>query len=226
MNHLSPYSLKTISHAIEHFQGDHFIAQNYETILKRQLAKGLDLYLQQKDDVSALLRITALLYAKEQYDTRIFHLAQAAQFICWFNRTYTPTGPKPLETLLQMTLQKIETLHDEREMWKNPALCARTLRKIEQQYRDINLCSISAQLGVNSAYLSRVLSQNMNTNFLALLHSKRILTALDLFIQLEHLPDLEQVSAELGYASAHYFYCVFKKYTGLTPTQCRYLIRE
>lgn len=211
---------------VDAYDGDPFIAQKYKAVMEEQLDKGLDIFVRQKGGIMALLRITALVYAKEQYVSRIFHLAQAAQLICWFNEAYTAEQPECLNSLLNMTCRKIETLHDERDIWKNPALCARALRQIEQEYQDINLHDLSSRLNINSAYLSRVLSQSLGVSFLDLLHSKRILTATNLFLQSEKRIPLEQLAANLGYSSAHYFYCVFKKYTGLTPTEGQYLIRR
>lgn len=219
------YDSKNISRMIGAYEGDPFIAQKYGAIMSAQLDKGLDLFAQQRRGAMKLFRVTALLYAKEQYTSRIFHLAQAAQLICWSNETYLPYQAEETDAVLHMTCKKIEAIHDRQEIWKNPALCARALRQIERQYQDISLHDLSVRLQVNGAYLSRVLSQSLNVSFLDLLHSKRILTAVDLFSQPFSVPDLEVLSGQLGYASAHYFYCVFKKYVGLTPTECRRLMQ-
>lgn len=220
------YDSEKISRLIGAYEGDPFIAQKYGAIMAAQLDKGLDIFAQQEKGIMKLFRVTALLYAKEQYTSRVFHLAQAAQLICWSNETYLPHQAECTDSILYMTCKKIEAIHDKQAIWKNPALCARALRQIEQQYQEINLHDLSVRLQVNSAYLSRVLSQSLNVSFLDLLHSKRILTAVDLFSQMAPSPALELLSDNLGYASAHYFYCVFKKYVGLTPTECRRLMQE
>lgn len=220
------YTTEKLCRLVDAYDGDPFIAQKYRAVMEELLDKGLDIFACQRGGITALLRITALLYAKEQYASRIFHLAQAAQLICWSNETYEDERPENLKSLLNMTCRKIETLHDERDIWKNPALCTRALRQIEREYQNITLHDLSVRLNVNSAYLSRILSQSLEVGFLDLLHSKRILTAMNLFLQSEKRIPLEQLAASLGYSSAHYFYCVFKKYTGFTLTECQYLIRR
>lgn len=226
MSQLPLYTPEKLYRLVDTYDGDPFIAQKYRAVMEEQLDKGLDIFVRQRGGLMALLRITALLYAEEQYVSRVFHLAQAAQLICWSNEIYTAGQPERLKALLNMTCRKIETLHDERDIWKNPALCARALRQIEREYQTINLHDLSVRLNVNSAYLSRVLSQSLEVSFLDLLHSKRILAAISLCLQSEVRIPLEQLAASLGYSSAHYFYCVFKKYIGLTPTECQYLMRR
>ncbi len=220
------YTPDKICRLIDSYDGDPFFTQKYKAILLAQMDKGLDIFAHQGKGGAALLRITALLYAQDQYISHIFHLAQATRLICWFNETYTVSQAECLQTILQMTCRKIETLHDERDIWKNPALCARALRQIEREYQDINLSRLSIRLNVNSAYLSRVLSQSLKVSFLDLLHCKRILAATDSFLHTEKRLPLEQLAANLGYSSAHYLYCIFKKYVGLTPTECRHLMKQ
>ena len=71
---------------------------------------------------------------------------------------------------------------------------------------------------------TRVLSQNLHVTFLDLLHTKRIFVALEYFSNSKKLPQLEYLATDLGYSSAHYFYCVFKRYVGLTPSEVWHLM--
>ena len=214
----------TLFLALENYNGDQFFSQEYAALLEEQFHNGLDLLLNQgTHGIETLFRCMILFYAKKQYSAHIFHLGQAAQLFVWMDYFYTKDAFQNPEKLIQHTCRQIEFLHDSWEDWKNPALCARTIRQIEQQYQKVRLKDLASHLGVNAAYLSRVISQNLRITFLDLLHAKRILAALDLFAQPEKVP-LEQMAVDLGYSSAHYFYCVFKKYIGLTPSEVCHLM--
>ena len=60
--------------------------------------------------------------------------------------------------------------------------------------------------------------------YIDLLHTKRIFVALEYFSNSKKLPQLEYLATDLGYSSAHYFYCVFKRYVGLTPSEVWHLM--
>ena len=128
------------------------------------------------------------------------------------------------EKLVQDTCHMIESTHESLDRWKNPALCSYAIRQIEQHYQKICLHDLSSALKINPSYLSRVLSQNLHVTFLDLLHTKRIFVALEYFSNSKKLPQLEYLATDLGYSSAHYFYCVFKRYVGLTPSEVWHLM--
>ena len=60
---------------------------------------------------------------------------------------------------------------------------------------------------------------------LFLLHCRRILAAVEALRMPRRELSLDDIACQLGYSSLHYFYCVFKNYTGLTPAKARELIR-
>lgn len=216
----------TIFLALSQYQGDTYFSEDYKTLVGEQLNKGLDLLLNcESSDSTEFFRYLILLYARKQYCSHIFHLGQAAQLLLWMKIHYTTDLFKEIPLLLHQTCEEIERLHSRWDTWKNPALCSSTIRHIERNYSTVNLKELSKQLGVNASYLSRVLSQNFHATFLDLLHTKRILVTLDNFFSAQASPQLAITAAELGYSSEHYFYCVFKRYTGLTPSRTWNLIR-
>ena len=188
-----------------------FFSQQYAALLQEQISKGLDLLL--KKDIpskSMLFRYLILLYIKKQYRARIFHLGQAAHLLIWMNDHYTKAQLHHCEKLVQDTCHMIESTHESLDRWKNPALCSYAIRQIEQHYQKICLHDLSSALKINPSYLSRVLSQNLHVTFFRFASYKtHFLLRWNISLTLKKLPQLEYLATDLGYSSAHYFYCVF-----------------
>ena len=106
----------------------------------------------------------------------------------------------------------------------NPAIYYQTLRYIDLQYPSLTLHDLAHSLGLNSSYLSRAISAGFNCTFLDLLHCRRILAFICTFHIKHESPAIDEISNILGYSSMHYFYCVFKGYTGLTPARVKAFI--
>ena len=103
----------------------------------------------------------------------------------------------------------------------NPALCLLVLKSINAQYSYLTLQKLSKQLELNPSYLSRVISSDLKCSFPNLLQCRRLLTAVDSLRSSRYENSIEDIASELGYSSPHYFYCVFKSFTGLTPVKAR-----
>lgn len=108
---------------------------------------------------------------------------------------------------------------------RNPGLCLLVLKHINNEYPDLTLRTLAQQLDLNGSYLSRVISQDLQCTFLDLLHCRRTLAAIEALQVPRRELSLDDIACQLGYSSLHYFYCVFKNYTGLTPAKARELIR-
>lgn len=96
---------------------------------------------------------------------------------------------------------------------------------IEKNYaKDISLeeTAAAAGQGISSFYLSRLLTQQLQTSFVELLTSARINEAIRLMR--EEGDRTKNLSGRVGYQSAAYFYRVFKKNTGLTVGEMRELL--
>lgn len=104
----------------------------------------------------------------------------------------------------------------------NPALCLLILKNINSDHTTLSLQKLASQLCLNPSYLSRVISRDLKCSFPELLQCRKILLSVDLLRIPRRKLSIENISNELGYSSAHYFYCVFKSYTGVTPA----IIRE
>ena len=99
------------------------------------------------------------------------------------------------------------------------------LKHIDNEYPGLTLRTLAQQLDLNGSYLSRVISRDLRCTFLDLLHCRRILAAVEALRMPRRELSLDDIACQLGYSSLHYFYCVFKNYTGLTPAKARELIR-
>lgn len=92
--------------------------------------------------------------------------------------------------------------------------------------KDITLeeAASAAGQGISSFYLSRLLSQQLQTSFVELLAAARINKAISLMRK--QLPEERNISSQVGYQSAAYFYRVFKKNTGMTVGEMREFLTE
>ncbi|WP_237698927.1 helix-turn-helix transcriptional regulator [Caldicellulosiruptor obsidiansis] len=91
---------------------------------------------------------------------------------------------------------------------------------IEKNYnKNITLESIAKEVYVTPAYLSILFKRELKINFVDYLHKIRIQKAQEL-LKNQNLKTY-QVANMVGFSNEKYFSQLFKKYTGLTPTQYR-----
>ena len=92
----------------------------------------------------------------------------------------------------------------------------RALAFIDSAYnKNISLNDISENLGVTPFYISKVLKKRTGKNFTDLVAEKRIEKAKKMLVTNK---SIKEITFEVGFNSQNYFTKVFKKYTGLTPT--------
>ncbi|NLY18745.1 MAG: response regulator [Clostridiaceae bacterium] len=84
---------------------------------------------------------------------------------------------------------------------------------------DISLKSVAQHVFVSDSYLSRIFKEDMNKSFVEYLTEIRIEKAIEL-IKTTDLPNYV-IAEKIGYENINYFGRVFKKITGLTPSQYR-----
>jgi len=95
----------------------------------------------------------------------------------------------------------------------------RALHCINEQYAgDINLNSVSKDLGISVFYLSKIIKKNTGKNFTDILAEKRLDEASKL---LKENKSIKEVTYMVGFNSQNYFTKVFKKYIGCTPREYR-----
>ncbi|MDF2921455.1 MAG: two component transcriptional regulator, arac family protein [Paenibacillaceae bacterium] len=93
----------------------------------------------------------------------------------------------------------------------------RALEFIRTHYaKTLNLSLVARELNVNPSYLSRILSQETGSSFVELVARARIEAAKRLLKEGQYR--VNEVCERVGYKEYNYFYQIFKKYTGMTPT--------
>jgi len=84
---------------------------------------------------------------------------------------------------------------------------------------NLKLEKIAELFGYNPAYLGRLLSNRIGTNFNLYIEKKRLDKAIDMLINTN--VKIRDISSLIGYQNVEYFYRKFKKYTNITPGNYR-----
>ncbi len=90
---------------------------------------------------------------------------------------------------------------------------------IEQHYADITLEEMAHHFGFNANYLSSYLKKQTGMTFIKLVHVQRINVAVQ-YLRYTTLP-IDQISLKVGYENPSYFYKIFRKIIGSSPTNFR-----
>lgn len=103
----------------------------------------------------------------------------------------------------------------------NGDIVRKAMKFVEHNYRntELSISMIAENLGITSAYLSHLFNKSSNEKLLEFInrcrieHAKELLTNPDFTIQ--------DVALEVGYTNTKTFRRLFKKYTGMLPTEYR-----
>ena len=94
---------------------------------------------------------------------------------------------------------------------------------IMQHYKeDISLQDVAGSMNYSEAYFCKIFKQCFDKSFLVYLTDYRVEKAKALLADM--MINIKDVSAEVGYRDSNYFARVFKRSTGITPTEYRYRI--
>lgn len=89
---------------------------------------------------------------------------------------------------------------------------------IDQHYcEEVTLDEVAAKVQLSPFYFSKLFKENLGQTFIDYLTQKRIKLAKDLLINTEKT--FKEICFEVGYHDPNYFSRVFKKITGLTPSE-------
>lgn len=129
-------------------------------------------------------------------------------------------GRKNVKVLPQISEEE-EKADDRQELMKNQLFSEYIRGYIEAHYmEDISLQDAAAQLHYSDAYFCRFFKQNFDKNFIMYLSELRVEKAKEL---LEDMTvNVKDISQRVGFRDSGYFTKVFKRVTGVTPSEYRY----
>jgi two-component system response regulator YesN len=91
---------------------------------------------------------------------------------------------------------------------------------LESHYNeDITLDSVAEKLDISGGYLSTYFKEKTGKNFIDYVHELRIDKAKELLLRSDH--KIQDAAAQVGYNNLNSFNRMFKKYTGMTPSEFR-----
>jgi len=82
---------------------------------------------------------------------------------------------------------------------------------------DLRITDLARRLGSNRAYVSRVINQQLNTNFSDLVNSYRLKHAQKLLLNLKDPLSMEEIAERSGFPSRSTFYRVFQQQLNSSP---------
>lgn len=108
---------------------------------------------------------------------------------------------------------------------KTNKLVESAINLIHSNYsKDITLDCIASKIFITPGYLSQLFKQETGINFLSYLNQYRIKKAKEYLT--ETFLKTYEIAYKVGFKSEKYFSQVFKRYTGMTPTEYRESIRS
>lgn len=145
-----------------------------------------------------------------------------------------PVNPDDVERSVRRCMEQVETERQLREMAsvadsltesasydKTTLLMDNVKKYLQHNYMiyDVSLDSISDILDINASYFSSLFKKSFGVNFVDYLTDLRINAAKELLR--DPFLTMAEVAGMVGYESPNYFTRVFKKTTGITPTEFR-----
>ena len=107
---------------------------------------------------------------------------------------------------------------EEKAVHSSPVLRAKEY--IEEYYmEDLTLQKVADEVGISSSYLSTLFTQELDCGFIDYLNKIRIEHACDYLKQ--HYFKAYEIAYKVGFRDEKYFSRVFKKQTGMTPSEYR-----
>lgn len=196
------------------------------TDIKMPLMDGFEM-LEKAKDVYAFHSIILTSYQEFDYAKKAISL-NASDYLL------KPVTEKDLEKTLKKIKEKIKTkeqqnqgsaeklkldfelmIHENRS--KNYYVQIALDRLMESYHDKVSIESIAKELGVSASYLSRKFKQVTKRTYLEILNEYRVIQAVKLLGEGRYR--VSEVAEKTGFSDYKHFYSVFKKYTGMTPSE-------
>lgn len=126
-----------------------------------------------------------------------------------------------LEAISDSLLDFLNKVREELDEKKNSnKLLQAAVDYMKQNYmKDISRETVAREVFITPGYLSMLFKQEMKTNFLEVLHQIRTEKASELLG--DRSLKISDIAYQVGYNDEKYFFQVYKKYRGMTPSQYR-----
>ena len=152
--------------------------------------------------IAALILVFLLLFFHLYRTKRAAYHALAAKTRQWAGVDAQDISPDEIDKQL---FEQLNLLMTEKRIYKNP---------------DVNLENIAKRMDVNRNYLSNAVNRCTGSNFSAYINEFRIKEAIRILTEKpETRLSLEGIALEVGFSDRTTFYRVFKKVTGLSPSE-------
>lgn len=141
----------------------------------------------------------------------------------WFKKKYNMyMTMQEVFTGLQQDIHRLFHKHVENKKMADYKPIRMAKQYINDNYNTaLNLESVSAYTGFNPAYFSSLFKKETGKNFMEYVMAVRIQNAKQLLINTDK--DLAEIAVDVGYTDIKYFSRLFKKLTGLNPSEFRKL---
>ena len=132
-------------------------------------------------------------------------------------------GQRPEKLEMEMPSSEEDKRDEKQDLVKNQLLIEQIRGYIESHYmEDITLQDAAAQVHYSDAYFCRFFKQNFDKNFIMYLSELRVEKAKELLSDVT--VNVKDIGQKVGIQDSSYFTKVFKRVTGLTPSEYRYKV--
>lgn len=129
-------------------------------------------------------------------------------------------GQQPAEVEITMSEYEEERRDEKTDLLKNQVIMEHIRDYMESHYmKNITLQDAAAQLHYSDAYFCRFFKQNFDKNFIMYLSELRVEKAKELLSDVT--VNVKDIGHRVGFRDSSYFTKVFKRVTGVTPSEYR-----
>ena len=142
------------------------------------------------------------------------------ELITVFEEAIHLVGQKPAEVEITMSDFDQERRNEKSDLLKNQIIMEHIRDFVESHYMEnITLQDAAAQLHYSDAYFCRFFKQNFDKNFIMYLSELRVEKAKELLSDVT--VNVKDIGQRVGFRDSSYFTKVFKRITGVTPSEYR-----
>jgi two-component system response regulator YesN len=115
----------------------------------------------------------------------------------------------------------IERIREKRNVREKNEVVDRVLLYIQQHFKrnDMSLNLLASEFHLSVSHLSKLFKEQMECNFIDYLMDVRMSKAREQLVETDDM--IRTIAEQVGYSNVNSFVRIFKKMTGLTPTEYR-----